>query len=378
MLIDKLRQYVSGNVYPMHMPGHKRKVDRLQDGLPHDIDITEIHGFDDLHNPSGILLETAELAAELYGSKKAFSLVNGSTVGILSAIGAHAKKGDKILIARNCHWSVENAAELFDLTPIYITPEVDEMSGVPKSVSPEEIEQILIENPDIKLVVITSPSYEGVVSDISTISAIVHSRDMLLIIDSAHGAHLGFSSMFPKNPVKLGADIVVMSMHKTLPALTQCSLLHLCGDRASPEKTQRMLSILQTSSPSYVLMASIDSCLHMLKNSHVSLFSEYTENLERFGAGIRKLEKLTVLCHLVNIRNHFFDFDPGKIVIITKNTAISGYKLADLIRHEHNIELEKACENYAIAMTSICDDEQGFERLASALVQIDQNLSKIR
>ena len=371
MLIEKLKEYATQNTYPMHMPGHKRQTGHLADCLPHGIDITEIHGFDDLHNPSGILLETAELAAKNYGSKKAYPLINGSTAGILSAIGAHTTRGDKILIAKNCHWSVDNAAALFGLSPKYITPKNDGPSGVPIDVAPSEIEEALNTDPDIKLVVITSPSYEGVVSDVSSIAQLAHSKNIPLFVDSAHGAHLGFSGMFPKSAIQAGADIAVMSLHKTLPALTQCSLLHLCTGRANAEETQRMLSILQTSSPSYVLMASIDSCMHTLNRDHAHLFCEYEKKLIHFGESIKKLEKLTVLYHTRNISSTFYGFDPGKIVIVAKNTSLSGVRLMEILRQEYNIELEKACNDYAIAMTSICDSTEGFDRLAKALVEID-------
>jgi arginine/lysine/ornithine decarboxylase len=376
MLLNKIKEYMAKNVYPMHMPGHKRNIDHSHYILPFDIDITEIHDFDDLHNPQGILLETQQLAAKIYGSNRAYALVNGSTVGILSAIGAHTQRGDKILIANNHHWSVDNAVELFGLKSVEIHSAADDLSGIEGSIDPAVVEQMLDENPDIKLVVITSPSYEGVVSNIASIAAIVHAHNLVLLVDSAHGAHLGFSGVFPKSAIQAGADIVIMSLHKTLPCMTQCSLLHLCTSRAKADETQKMLSMLQTSSPSYVLLASIDTCLHTLNTDHVQLFSEYERNLERFGDEIHSLKKLNVLCHTYNINHLFFDFDPGKIVIVTKNSAISGIELAQTLRTEYSIELEKAVEDYAIAMTSICDSMEGLDRFAKALLEIDRKLSE--
>jgi len=370
MLYDKLKKYAKSDVYPMHMPGHKRN-NSLPCAFPYDIDITEIHGFDDLKDPQGVLLETAKLAAEIYRSKHAFLLVNGSTVGILASIGAHTKRGDAILATKDCHWSVSNAAELFGLKLSYITPKTDADTGVPCSISPQTVERALSENPSIKLVVITSPSYEGIVSDIAAIADITHKHNALLLVDSAHGAHLGFSEKFPKNAVTLGADIVVMSLHKTLPALTQCSLLHICSDSADITQTAKMLYILQTSSPSYVLMASIDRCLHLLKNDSKKLFSEYEQNLSDFYERVRDLKNLKVLC---KGNADFFDLDLGKISIITKNTNISGSELMIILREKYSIELEKATREYAIAMTSICDGREGFTRLAAALCEIDTEI----
>jgi arginine/lysine/ornithine decarboxylase len=398
VLYDKLKEYTESKVYPMHMPGHKRNTKLLPPGLPYDIDITEIHGFDDLHDPRGVLRETADLAAELYGNDKAFLLVNGSTVGILAAIGAHCERGDRILIAGTSHRSVYNAAALFGLDPVFISPEIDEKSGIAHSIDPRRVESALDDDASIKLVIVTSPTYEGVVSDIASIARVVHERNIPFIVDSAHGAHLGFSSGFPDSAVHAGADVVVMSLHKTLPALTQCSLLHVCSDRANEGEITRLLSVLQTSSPSYVLMASIDHCLRLLASEKDRLFNDYERNLACFKQDIQVLKNLYVpfynsFCDSSNnsktnfssncnsslniyapesLYPGFFGFDPGKIVIVTKNTNLSGFMLADLLRKEYKIEPELAVANYLVAMTSICDSAEGFSRLAKALVEIDR------
>jgi len=380
MLYKKLKKLADFVMYLMHLPGHKGNKNFMPDSNMYDLDITEIHGFDDLHNPRGILLETETLAAELYDSRRAFMLVNGSTVGILAAIGAHAKRGDKILAVNNYHWSTPNAAKLFGLKLITIDAEIDENSGVPCSVSPEAIEHALLKNPKIKLVIITSPSYEGVVSDVEAIANVAHRHGCLLIVDSAHGAHLGFSKAFPKNAAILGADIVVMSLHKTLPAMTQCSLLHVCSEGVDIKKIRDMLYILQTSSPSYVLMSSMDYCLRLLKSDSAMLFHEYEENLSAFYSRVKKLKKLVVLSNDARSLNNaddshtpnFFDFDIGKIIILTKNSPLSSESLAEKLRSEFKIEIERVCDDYVIAMTSICDTSEGFNRLADALIEIDE------
>jgi len=359
------------------MPGHKRNENFMPQYLPYNMDITEIHGFDDLHDPQEVLLETSKLAADLYSSREAFLLINGSTVGILAAIGAHTKRGDKILAVDNCHWSTPNAAKLFGLETEYLKAEIDKTSTVPCSISPSEIKTALDNMPEIKLVVITSPSYEGVLSDVEAIANVVHDAERILFVDSAHGAHLGFSDDFPKSAVTSGADIAVVSLHKTLPALTQCSLLHICSERADRQKTKELLSILQTSSPSYILMASIDYCLRLLMSDKKKLFGEYKSNLDYFYNCVRHLKKLVVFYdyYKKEIPNpQFFDHDPGKIIIVTKNTGISGDTLADLLRIEHKIEIERVYDNYVIAMTGICDTKEGVTRLADALNKIDANL----
>jgi len=381
MLYDKLKKHSENDIYPMHMPGHKRNAEYMPAGLPYDIDITEIHGFDDLHDPQpdGVLAETARFAAELYGSKKSYMLVNGSTVGILAAIGAHVKPGDRILAVEGCHRSIPNAAELFGLEIVYITPETDNASGVAYSVTPEAVDSALKNNHDIKLAVVTSPTYEGVISDVRIIAGIVHEHNIPLLVDSAHGAHLGFNKSFPQNAVGTGADIVVMSLHKTLPALTQCSLLHICGEHADTCGIERMLSILQTSSPSYILMASIDHCLRLLMSKKEKLFDDYMQKLNGFGRDIESLKNLSVLYHGSGGHDpKYFAFDPGKIVIVTKNAGISGKQLAGILRTEHRIELELARDDHAVAMTSISDSAEGFSRLSAALRAVDIDIERLR
>ena len=373
MLYEKLRNYAATDIYPMHMPGHKRNVSLLPPGLPYGVDITEIHGFDDLHEPEGVLRETAELAAALYGSGKAFLLVNGSTVGILAAIGAHTQRGDKVLMTRSCHRAVHNAASLFGLAPVFLAPETDDATGIECSIDPADVESAFMDHPNIRLVVITSPTYEGVISDVAAIADIAHSHGVPLFVDQAHGAHLDFSGKFRGGAIKAGADIVVMSLHKTLPALTQCSLLHTCGGFSNVEEIKRLLSVLQTSSPSYVLMASIDSCLRLLSVSREKLFTDYERNLEHFDEDIKTLRKLAVLCYgNDDVHPGFFSFDPGKLVIVTRKAKMNGFELADALRSGYNIELELARAGYAIAMTSVCDTPEGFRRLAQALNETDR------
>lgn len=196
MLYDKLKMYSESGVYPFHMPGHKRNT-ALSDGImPYEIDLTEIDGFDNLHNAEGCILEVQNLAEKLYNVKKAFLLVNGATGGILSAVRAMTDRGDKVIVARNSHKSVYNALELCGLTPKYIVPKVDKEFGINCSITPSQAEKAIRENPDAKLLIITSPTYEGAVSDIKEISRIAHLHNVSVLVDEAHGAHFPFRTAF--------------------------------------------------------------------------------------------------------------------------------------------------------------------------------------
>ena len=368
ILYDKLKAYSESGVYPFHMPGHKRTA---FDGLPYGIDITEIGGFDDLHEPTGCLRDLQKTAAELFGSRYAFALVNGSTVGILAAVRAMTVSGGKALLARNCHLSVYHAAELCRLDTKYLYPDCVDGTGICASIAPGDVEEALSSDPDISLVVITSPTYEGVVSDIKSISEICHRYGAKLLVDEAHGAHFAFSDKFPLTAIQCGADAAAVSLHKTLPAMTQTALL-LVNDDETSQKVKRELSVFETSSPSYVLLASIDRCMEFLQDSKKA-FDNYTKRLDSFYRAARSLKHLSLAFDRLKGSDKVYDFDIGKICILCSG-YMTGRELMDALRSEYKLELEMAQGDHALAMTSVCDADEGFERLLNALTQIDGKL----
>ena len=370
-----LRVYGASGVCPMHMPGHKRNTALLGDELPYTMDVTEVEGFDNLQNPEGILLRAETRAAALYGSRRAFLSVNGSTGAVLAAVYACTKPYDKVILARGCHRSVYAALELRLLRPVYLSGPVDGASGLSGSIPPDAVRAALRANPDARLVVVPSPTYAGVESDIRGIAAAAHGAGVPLLVDAAHGAHLGFSPAFGEGAVRAGADLVVMSLHKTLPALTQCALLHLGGGLVAAEALRSAVNTFQTSSPSYVLLASIDACLRLLEKDGPALFAAYEERLAAFGEKMKALRRLCVLCAGNDApENHpsFFRFDPGKLLLLTRGAAdLAGPALARTLREGYRIETEMAAPDYVVAMTSICDPDENFDRLAAALLEID-------
>lgn len=372
-LYRKLINYSKQGYCPMHMPGHKRNVNLLGNKLPYNIDITEIEGFDDLHHSDGVIKNIQEKAKEIFGSKRSYILVNGSTCGILAGIRACVKPGDKIAVARNCHKSVYHAIELNQLNPIYIMPKIDEF-GIDKNIEPKQVEEILKQNKDVKLLVVTSPTYEGIISNLPKIVEIAHSYNVPILVDEAHGAHLQLMKEISKyEAVKSGADIVIQSLHKTLPALTQCGVLHIAGNLVKEHEVERQLSIFETSSPSYILMTSIEECLAQVEKHGEKWANKYEENLQKFYAETKKMQHLKILGNEIKEK-----YDNGKIVIITANTNITGKELSNILREKYKIELEMANTNYAIAMTSICDEKENFERLQKALQEIDENLENVK
>ena len=374
MLYDKLKKYSKSGVYPFHMPGHKRNT-ALSDGtMPYEIDLTEIDGFDNLHNAEGCILEVQNLAEELYNVKKAFLLVNGATGGILSAVRAMTNRGDKVLVARNSHKSVYNALELCGLTPKYIVPKVDKEFGINCSITPSQAEKAIMENPDAKLLIITSPTYEGVVSDIKEICRIAHLHNVMVLVDEAHGAHFPFSKSFPSEAVASGADAAVASLHKTLPSLTQTALL-LTSNESLINSLAENLAIFETSSPSYIFMSAIEKCLEFCENA--SAFDEYIKRLNYFNEKCKSLKKIKVLCYGNDeVKNHrFFDFDISKITVSVRGLDINGTQLAEILRNDFKIEPEMVCSDYVLLISTVCDTDEGFARLINALQIMDSKCS---
>lgn len=369
----KLEQYAKSGVYPFHMPGHKRaEIDFFN---PYQIDITEIEGFDNLHHAEEILKEAQKRAAHVFHAKHTFYLINGSTCGLLSAISAAAKKGDKILIARNCHKAVYHAAYLRELRVSYLYPIITK-AGIQGAIQPEDVERMLNCDKDIAAVVITSPTYDGVVSDIESIAKIAHRHDVPLIVDEAHGAHFGFSKKFPRPAVSLGADVVIQSIHKTLPSFTQTALLHLQSERILESEIKKFLGIYETSSPSYIFMAGIDKCVRMLETEADVLFARYETLLNDFYKRTEKLNKIKILKKEDFNRKEAFAFDPSKIIISVKGMNMTGQELYDCLLKKYKLQMEMASGFYVTAMTSIMDRKEGFDRLIHALYEVDAVLKE--
>lgn len=334
------------DTYPFHMPGHKRNKKFGITGS--EIDITEIDGFDNLHCPKGVIADVEKDLQKIYKSKKSLISVNGSSMGIMSAIFAVCNRGDKIIVARNCHKSVFNACMLLELKIIYIEPDYDSTNGYYMRLSQETADKAVKENPDAKAMIITSPTYEGFISEIEC--------DIPLIIDAAHGAHLGLG-YFPKYP---SSDIVISSLHKTLPALTQTAVINIYSEKLI-ERVKRFNDIFQTTSPSYVLMNSISICAdYVLKNRRD--FCVFYENL----CDLR-------LADTNNLRIMYTD-DISKIIVSTAGTDISGNDLADILRDKYKIEVEAYYKTYVLLMTSVADEKEKLEYLKKALEEIDEGL----
>lgn len=346
MLHDDIKKL---NKYPFHMPGHKRN--NKFGILGSEIDITEINGFDDLHNPNGIIRETEQKLSELYSSDESMLLVNGSTVGILSAVFAMTNEGDRVIVAANCHKSVYNACELRKLNVIIAKPEFDRRNGIYSRISNEEIDRLTKLYKDIKLIIITSPTYEGYTSNIIS--------DIPILADAAHGAHLPFTeqSLYPK------ADVVITSLHKTLPSLTQTALANVYNKKYI-SAIRKYLDIFETSSPSYVLMNSVSICANFLENQN--------DEFDKFRNALEDFYCKTQLKNLSFIRAD----DISKINVSVANCNISGIELAQILREKYGFECEAAELRHVILMATVGDDFKIYDKLSSALKEIDSKVKR--
>lgn len=394
-LLERLTEYAGSDAYPFHMPGHKRR--EIPDGIPggfpdpYGIDITEIDGFDNLHHAEGILKDAMDEAAAIYGADRSWYLVNGSTCGILSAVFATTENGGKILTARNCHKAVYHAICLNRLEAEYLYPEEITEFGINGGIRAEDVRKALEKDAmrcagnsgdvrgkitKIQAVLITSPTYEGVVSDIRAIADAAHEYGIPLIVDEAHGAHLEFADQchsFPKSALEYGADIVIQSLHKTLPCFTQTAILHVKGKLVDQDRISRYLSMFQTSSPSYLFMAGMERCIRYMDGDGRNEMIRYEKRLERFMERMEGLQVLEVLDReICGKYRTVAGWDPSKIVVSTMRAEdFHGEELAETLRRKYHLEMEMTAPEYVIAMTSLMDTEEGFERLGTALLEID-------
>lgn len=381
-LIEGIKKVDEESLISFHMPGHKNNKEIFKKYLKNmnliDMDLTEIPKVDNLHNSKGIIKESQKKLSKYYGSDKSYFLVNGSTCGILSMIYATTKKNDKILINRNAHKSVINAILLNELEPIYISPEIDKKTGLIMGINSEEIEKILKENSEIKAVLLTYPTYDGICMDIEKITKIVKKYNKYLLIDEAHGSHFAISDKFPFSAMKFGADIIVQSAHKNLPAFTQGAYLHV-NNKSLIKRVEKYLKIFQSSSPSYLIMSSLDMSLDFILEEGEKRACELNKNILEFN---KKLEKYNykLLNVGINYNKSIKDYDISKIIISALEIGISGKKLEKILRKDYKIQAEYSTYNYVLFISTILNQKDNFEKLLFALIDIEEKYknSKIK
>lgn len=370
-LFKTLKKFSEKDKLRFHVPGHNggNLYSRDFSRNMFNIDVTEFDETDDLQHPSSILCEAQNRAAKIFGAKNTYFITCGSSLSIQAMIMGAFNKGDRIIVDRNCHKSVISALMLGGISPVFAYPEFDYELSIYSAITPAQVSDLLDENPDIKGALITSPTYYGICSDIKEIANILHSKNKLLVVDEAHGADFIFSEYLPETALECGADLCVQSVHKTLPCLTQCSLLHVGKkSKVSISRLERILRMLHTTSPSYLLMSSIDEGIRLMQKHAKSRISDLTLKLENMKTKIRIANRIDI------IDESSLKFDQNKsilrLVLSFKKLGISGFKACELLKHSYGIYAEAADIFNVVFVITASNTAHEIDLLESAIEKI--------
>ncbi len=379
----KLREYALSHPIPFDVPGHKlgRLPNDMEDFVGEHtflLDSNAPLGLDTLSKPTGVIKEAEKLLAEACNADKAYFLTNGTTVGILAMIMASVRAKEKIIMPRNVHKSAINALILSGAMPVFIKPDIDVELGIANGVSVRSVKKAIDANPDAKAILIINPTYFGMTSDLIEIVKLAHDHDMLVLVDEAHGSQFYFSSRLPYTAMEAGADISASSMHKTAGSLTQSSMLLTKGDRVDHIRLRSTLNMLQSTSPSSLLIASID----------VARKTMYFEGEERIGKIIdlahkyrQKIKTISGL-HIVDkdyvVKRGGIDFDETKLVIKVSELGLTGFEVLKELRRRYNIQLELAESHIILAVLTAGTTPEDLEALYLALKDLSKKYFRIR
>ncbi len=371
-LFEALQIYRKKKVIPFDVPGHKHGI-----GIPEmidifgkpmlELDVNAMKCLDNICNPIGVIKDAEELAADAYYADHAFFLVNGTTAGVQAMIMSICEPGDKIILPRNAHKSAITALILSGAIPIYIQPEINEKLGIAMGVSVEMVEKAIVRNPDAKGIFLVNPTYYGAISNIKKIVRIAHKYGMAVLVDEAHGAHMNFHAELPPEAIELGADMCAVSMHKTGGSLTQSSLL-LLREGVIDEKTVRTtLNLTQTTSASYLLMASLDLARKQLATRGEEILTKVLALSRWTRDEINQINGLYAFGKELIGSPGVFDFDETKMGINVRNIGLTGFEVYDLLRDEYNIQTELGDLYNVLAIISLGDTEESLQALIDAL-----------
>lgn len=359
-LVEAMIKYLQDEVYPFHTPGHKGGNGLSRDMLyllrhAGETDVSLMDELDDLHNPTGVIAEAQKLAAKLYGSDACFWCVNGTTLAIQAMVLSVVQPGDKVLVARNSHLSVFNALTLAGAEPVCMTPDYNGKFGIQTQVSASAIRSALMLNGSIKAVLITSPNYYGICADVAEIANVCHDYGIPLLVDEAHGAHLGFSDKLPKNALRGGADMVAQSTHKVLGAMTQASMLHVKSKFVSIDKVRDTVALLTTTSPNYLLMASLDAAREQLSEQGEIMSEKSLELAQR----LREVLKIVNLRVLEPKDVEPYELDTTRVLVNLDNTDLTGPQMAKYLRTS-KIAVEMVDAKNLLFLVTYADDNPKF------------------
>jgi len=377
-VLEAMTQHLQNRVVPFDVPGHKggRGNSELTDFLGKSClkaDVNSMKPLDNLCHPVSVIKEAQDLAAEAFGAKTAFFIVNGTTGSVQTMIMTACKSGDKIIMPRNVHRSAINALVVNGAIPVYVNPGTNKELGIPLGMSVENVKKAIAENPDAKAVLINNPTYYGVCSDLREIVRIAHENNMLALVDEAHGTHFYFGENMPVSGMAAGADMAAVSMHKTGGSLTQSSIL-LCGSNINSDYVRQVINLTQTTSGSYLLISSLDIARKNLALNGKSIFYKTVQFAEYARNEINKLGGYYAFGNELCDNNAFYDFDKTKLSVHTRDIGLAGIEVYDILRD--GIQIEFGDIGNILAIISAGDRALEIERLISSLSEIKRLYSK--
>lgn len=381
-LVEAMLNYKKEKIYPFHTPGHKggrgmAAVLQQAFGDSLEMEVSLMSELDDIHEPETYIKEGQELAAALYGSDRCFWAVNGTSQAIHGMLMAALKPGEKLLLPRNAHRSVAGGIILGGLETVYLQPVFSREWGIQLQISCQQVEDALTKHPDIKALLVTSPNYYGVAAPLKELAQLCHSKGVLLLVDEAHGPHLGFSKLLPDSAMQSGADACAQSTHKLVGAMTQCSMLQVQGKRIDLQRAADVMSVLTTTSPNYFLMASLDA-------ARAQLEARGTQMVEQ---ALKAAQKLRKLCQRLGLRVleqedcQGFDLDCTKVTVRVSDWGYTGVYVGEYLR-KAGIAVELVDAHNVLFLVTYADDNKDFEmaleKIEAALLELKKNAIQVK
>lgn len=379
-IYEALLKHRVNRVVPFDVPGHKggRGNKELTEFLGENCmkaDVNSMKPLDNLTHPLTVIRDAQALAAEAFGAHHAFFIVNGTTAAVQAMIMTACKAGEKIIMPRNVHRSAINALVICGAIPVYINPGIDKKLGIPLGMSVSDIKSAIENNPDAKAILVNNPTYYGICSNLKEIVKLAHSHDMLVLVDEAHGTHFYFGENMPVTAMEAGADMSAISMHKTGGSLTQSSIL-VCSESVNQDYVRQIINLTQTTSASYLLLASLDIARKNLYLNGKAIFKKTIEFAEYARYEINKLGGYYAFSKELIDNDFVSDFDLTKLSIYTRDIGLAGIEVYNLLRDEYDIQIEFGDIGNILAIISAGDRAFEIERLISALSEIKRLYSK--